>query len=210
MKITVLIADENRLFRELLSSHFSKTEEIEAIAEATDSQEILDLVKRTQPDIILMDNGLPRMKGMETTKILRRDFPDCKVIALTSRAEKIHIKGMLESGACGYYLKDCTFDQLVTAIQQIHSGKKAVSTDVENIIIDDYLGRHQTHATSLTDRENQILNLLAEGKSIKEISENLFISIKTVCTHKQNIFDKMGFENLAQLIKYALNNGIVH
>jgi two-component system, NarL family, response regulator NreC len=209
MKIKILIADENKLFRELLAKRFLETSEIEVVAEAENSQEVLEQVKNTQPDIILIDIGVPQLKGIETTKILRNEFPKCKVIALTSRSEKMFIKGMLEADAWGYILKNCTYDQLISSITQVFGGKKSVSTDVEGIILEDYLGRHTSKVQTLTDRETGVLKLLAEGKSIREISDAFFISIKTVGTHKQNIFEKMGFENLAQLIKYAMNNGIV-
>ncbi|MDP4276523.1 MAG: response regulator transcription factor, partial [Bacteroidota bacterium] len=204
MKIRILIADDNKLFRELLVHRFSETPDIEVIAEAEDSKQVFDEVRKAQPDIILIDIGIPRLKGIETIKLIQHEYSKVKFIALTSRAEKIHIKGTLEAGAWGYHLKSCTFDQIATAIRQVYDGKKTVSAEVEGIIIDDYLGHHSSNSHTLTERENQILKLLAEGKSIREISEILFISIKTVGTHKQNIFDKMGFSNLAQLVNYAI------
>jgi two-component system, NarL family, response regulator NreC len=209
MKIKVLIADDNQLFRELLTDRFNETTNIEVVAEAEDGPEILQKVKLFEPDIVLMDIGMSRLKGLETTRILKRDFPDVKAMALTARDERNYIKGMLEVGGWGYLLKNCTFDQLVESITKVHSGKKCLSTDVEGIIIEDYLGHNLRGTTVLTEREIDILRLLAEGKSIREISEANFISIKTVGTHKQNIFDKLGFQNLAQLIRYALNNGFV-
>jgi DNA-binding NarL/FixJ family response regulator len=156
-----------------------------------------------------MDICLPKLKGIETAQQILLEHPDCKIIALTSHSEKIHIKGALIAGIHGYYLKSCTFDNLLTAIREIKNGKKVVSTDVESIIIDDYLGRNSNISAALTKRETQILKLLAEGKSVRDISEAFFISIKTVGTHKQNIFDKMGFDNLAQLVKYAIKQGLV-
>lgn len=210
MKISVLLADDNKLFRELLAHRFSETDEIVAIGEAEDHMDIMNQVKENQPDILLMDINLPRMKGIETTRQLLNDHPNCKVVALTSHAEKIHIKGALNAGVCGYYLKNCSFDLLENGIKQIHGGKKTLSMDVENLILEDFLGRKSNPIETLSLRESQILKLLAEGKSVKEISEDIFISIKTVGTHKQNIYDKMGFENLAQLVKYAINQGIVY
>lgn len=209
MKINILLADDNQLFREIMAERFKETDDIEVIAEAEDGQEIFEKVRIFNPEIILMDIGIPCMKGIETTKSLYREFPDIKVIALTTRKEKSYIKGMLEANAWGYLLKSSSYEQLVDSIRQIHSGRKCLSTSVEKIIIDDYLGRNSKGSESLTNRESEILKSLAEGKSIREISEKLFISIKTVGTHKQNIFDKLQFENMAQLIKYALKNGIV-
>ena len=210
MKISVLLADDNKLFMELLAYRFSQTEDFIVIGEEKDQAEVLARVKESRPNIVVMDICLPRMKGIETTQLILMENPNCKIIALTSHSEKIHIKGALTAGVHGYYLKNCTFENLLNGIRQINDGKKAVGIDVESIIIDEYLGRNTNVSASLTKRETQILGLLAEGKSVREISETLFISIKTVGTHKQNIFDKMGFENLAQLVKYAIKQGIVY
>ena len=210
MKISVLLADDNKLFMELLAYRFSQTEDIIVIGEEKDQAEVLARVKESRPNIVVMDICLPRMKGIETTQLILMENPNCKIIALTSHSEKIHIKGALTAGVHGYYLKNCTFENLLNGIRQINDGKKAVGIDVESIIIDEYLGRNTNVSASLTKRETQILGLLAEGKSVREISETLFISIKTVGTHKQNIFDKMGFENLAQLVKYAIKQGLVY
>jgi len=210
MRISVVLADDNKLFLELLSHRLVETDEIEVLGVAEDSVRLLDLAKKMQPDVIIMDICLPNMKGIETTKTLYNELPKCKIIALTTRAEKMHIKGALSAGVHGYYMKNCTFDQLDTAIKFIHEGNKSVGSDIEGIIIDDYLGKSDQKSSNLTKREIQIFKLLAEGKSVREISETFFISIKTVGTHKQNIFDKMGFDNLAQLVMYALKQGIVY
>jgi DNA-binding NarL/FixJ family response regulator len=210
MKISVLLADDNKLFRELLAHRFAETGVIEVIGEAENNQEVLKQVRDLQPDVLLMDICSPNMKGIETTQLLTNEQPKCKVVALTTHSEKVHIKGALNAGAYGYYLKNCTYEHLVSAIKQIHSGIKTVGLDIEGIIIDDYLGRNKHVVPTMTKRETQIFKLLAEGKSVRQISETFFISIKTVGTHKQNIFDKMGFENLAQLVKYAIKQGIVH
>jgi len=116
---------------------------------------------------------------------------------------------MLEAQSWGYLMKNITFEQLIESLRQIHTGKKRLSPDVQGVLIDDYLDRGGKNTDQLTKREAEILKLLAEGKSIKEISETYFISIKTAGTHKQNIFGKLGFDNTAQLVRYALKNGIV-
>ena len=212
MPIKVLIADDNQLFREILARRFTDATDIEIVAQAEDGLEVLEKVRLSKPDIVLMDIGMPRLNGMDTTMALRKKFPDIKTIALTIHDEKAYIKGMLEAGAWGYLLKNCKYDQLVDAIMQVYNGKKYLSTDVAEIIIQDYL-EHDSWGTmkltKLTERESEVLKLLAEGRSIREISEALFISIKTVGSHKRNIFDKLEFENMAQLIKFALKNGIV-
>lgn len=212
MSIKVLIADDNQLFREILSKLFIGTTNIEIVAQAEDCEDVIEQVVQNRPDIVLMDIAMKCLNGIDTTEVLSKRFPDVKTIALTSFCEKTYIKGMFEAGACGYLLKNCKFDQLVEAIVQVYNGKKYMSNDVTQIIIQDYLGfdsKGTVKLPKLTEREAEVLKLLAEGMSVREISESLFISIKTVGTHKQNIFDKMGFNNMTQLIKFALKNGIV-
>jgi len=209
MRIKVLIADDNRLFREILAIRFRDTSDIEVIAQAENGLEVLEKVRISIPDVVLMDIRMPYMNGIDTTKELQKEYPEIKVIALTTFNENSYIKAMLEAKAWGYLLKDSSYEQLVEAIKQVHSGKKYFSSDIEGIIIEDFLGRSTQDTIKLTKRESEILKLLAEGKTIRDISESLFVSIKTVGTHKQNIFEKMGFENLTQLIKFALSSGLV-
>jgi len=209
MTIKVLIADDNQLFGELLAKRFAETSDIEVVAQADTSSEVLQKTKLSKPDIILMDIGMPHLNCIDITMALRKNFPDIKIIALTAHNDRINIKGMLEANAWGYLLKSCTYDQLVDAITQVHDGKKYLSSDVKEFLIEDYLEQESKGKMKLTDRESEILKSLAEGKSIREISEMFLISIKTVGTHKQNIFEKMNFENMTQLIKFAIKNGII-
>jgi len=210
MKIKILLADENQLFRELMTERFSRTTDMEVVAEAGESLEILDKVSLIQTDIVLTEVVSPHLNGIEVTKSLQKQLPSVKVVALTTLSEKNIIKSMLEANAWGYLMKNNSFEQISDGLRQIHSGKKHISPYVQSVLIEDYLDRNSTkNLAPLTKRELEILELLAEGKSIKEISETYFISIKTAGTHKQNIFEKMGFDNLAQLVRYALINGIV-
>jgi len=212
MPIKVLIADDHKLLRELLADFLTNSTDIVVVAQAENGQQVLEKVRLSKPDVVLMDIEMPRMNGIDTTQALLKEFPEIKTIALSMHDEKAYIKSMFEAGAWGYLLKNCAYDQLVGAINQVYNGKKYLDTDVSAVIIQDYL-EHFSWGTvknpELTERESEVLQLLAEGKTIREISEALFISIKTVGTHKQNIFDKLGFENIAQLIKFALKRGIV-
>jgi len=212
MSIKVLIADDNQLFREILAKLFKHANEIEIVAQAENGLEVLDKVRQYQPDIVLMDIAMPHLNGIDTTIALVKQFPGIKIIALTAYDDKTNIKGMLGAGVRGYLLKSCKYDQLVDAIIQVNNEKKYISPDVAEIIIQDYLGQdsqEKVRHPKLTERESEVLTLLAEGKTIREISELLFISVKTVGSHKENIFEKLEFENMTQLIKFALKNGIV-
>lgn len=209
MKIKVLLADDNQLFRELLAERTAETSDVEIIGEADTMQQVMEIVNNSKPHIVLMEVLFKQKNGIEITRILGKDHPEVKVVALTNHKEKALIKGMLEANAWGYISKNSTFDQLMNYIREISTGKKTLSPDIQSILIDDYLENNSNKSDILSKRETEIMKLLAEGKSIREIAESNFISIKTAGTHKQNIFDKMGFENMAQLIKYALLNGIV-
>lgn len=209
MPIKVLIADDHQLFREGLTNLLADAADIEIVAQAENGQEVLEKVRFSKPDIVLMDIGMPILNGIDATIALRKEFPDIKTIALSMHDEKTYIKGMLEAGAWGYLLKNCAYDQLVNAIIQVYNGEKYLDTHATRVIIQDYLKNDSQGMKQLSERESEVLKLLAEGRSIREISEKLFISIKTVGSHKQNIFDKLEFENMAQLIKFALKNGIV-
>ena len=212
MSIKVLIADDHKLLRELLADFLNGSTDINVVAQAGNGHEVLEKVRVSRPDVILMDIEMPHMNGIDATVALLKEFPDIKTIALSMHDEKPFIKSMFEAGAWGYLLKNCAYDQLGDAIRQVYNGKKYLDTDVAGVIIQEYLEHFSwgpLKSFELTERESEVLKLLAEGKSIREISEALFISCKTVGTHKQNIFDKLEFENMAQLIKFALKNGIV-
>lgn len=210
MKIKLLLADENQLFRELLTDRFSETADIEVVAEAGEGIEILDKAALINPDIVLTEVLSHGLNGIEITKILNKEMPSVKVVALTSIRERDFIRGMLGAKAWGYLTKDESFEHLCDGLRRVYSGNMSISQDIQSVLLDDYLDRNKTReSNNLTRRETEILKLLAEGKSIKEISETYFISIKTAGTHKQNIFEKMGFDNISQLVRYALKTGII-
>lgn len=210
MKIRLLLADENPLFLELLIARFAKTSDIEVVAETGNGKNIFDKLSLVLVDIVLVDVFSLGFNGIEMTKRLQSQYPDVKVVILTNNFSKTVIKDLLDAQIWGYLLKNITFDQLCESLRQISVGKKLLSPDVQGVLIDDYLQKGSKRSMVLTRRENEILRSLAEGKSVKEIAEMNFISIKTAGTHKQNIFDKMGFENLPQLVRYALKNGVIY
>ncbi|MCK4406713.1 MAG: response regulator transcription factor [Bacteroidales bacterium] len=212
MSIKILIADDHQLFREGLINLLSDSSEIEVIAQAEDGKEAIIKAKKFNPDIVIMDIGMPVMNGVEATKILKKELPDIKVIAISMYSDKHFIKGMLEAGASGYLLKSCTYDQLIEAINAVYSGKKYLSNKITEVIIHDYLGKEEeipNNDPKLSERESEILKLFAEGKTSREISELLFVSVKTVGTHKQHILEKLELKTTTDLVKYALKKGII-
>ena len=211
--VNIIIADDHQLFREGLVNLLSQASEIEVVAHAENGKDAVSKAKKFNPDIVLMDIGMPEMNGVQATEILHKAHPDIKVIALSMHSDKQYIKGMLEAGAYGYLFKNCTYDQLTEAINTVSTGKKYLSDKITEVLIEDYLGKEadaKEGKALLTKREFEVLKLIAEGKPIREIADLLFVSIKTIGTHKQNILDKLELKSTTDLVKYALKNGIIH
>jgi len=212
MTTKVLIADDHQLFREGLVNLLSSAPDVEVIAEAEDGKDATEKAIKLKPDVILIDIGMPNMNGIEATRVLKKDLPDLKIIAVSMHSDRQFVKGILEAGADGYLLKNCTYRQLIDAIESVKSGKKYLSDDITEMIIKGYLDPGETETesyTELSEREMEILKLYAEGKSTREISEKLFISVKTVGTHKQHILEKLGLKTNADLVKYAIKEGLI-
>jgi len=212
MAVRVLISDDHQLFRQGIVNMLSESDEIIIVGQAENGQECIEKAELLLPDIVLMDIGMPIMNGLEATINLKRKMPACRVIVLSMYADKNYIKGMLEAGAWGYLFKDCTYEQLLESIKTVQSGKKYLSNRITEALIEDYLGKDEQNEDLyqlLSDREFMIFKLIAEGKSASEIAEELFISTKTVNTHKQNILDKLKLKTSADIIKMAIKRGIV-
>jgi two-component system, NarL family, response regulator NreC len=211
MTIKVLIADDHQLFREGLVNLISSAPDIEVIGEAKDGLEATKKAKKLKPDLILIDIGMPNMNGIEATRLIKKDDPSIKIIAVSMHSDRQFVKGVLEAGADGYLLKNCTYRQLIDAVQSVVSGKKYLSDDITEMVIQGYLDPEDDPESKndLSERELEVLKLYAEGKSTREISERLFISVKTVGTHKQHIFEKLGIKSNADMIKYAIKEGLI-
>ncbi len=212
MTIKILIADDHQLFREGLINLLSDAPEIEIVAHAEDGKDAVEKAIIYNPDIVIMDIGMPVLTGIEATALLKSKRPEIKVIALSMHSDKHYIKGMLEAGATGYLFKNCTYPQLIEAIETVYAGKKYLSEKITEVLIDDYLDKDDSidnTTEELTEREMDVLKLFADGKTTREISEQLFVSVKTVGTHKQHILKKLNLKTNVDIIKYALKNGII-
>lgn len=213
MKIKVLLVDDHQLFREGIATLLFSAENIEVIAQAEDGTDAMDKVKHYKPDVVLLDIAMPRMNGIEATKKIKNLNPAIKIITLSMHSDKQYVKGVLEAGADGYLLKNCTYRQLTDAIQSVYDGKKYLSQDITEMVINGYLspsGTSESEYDKLSVREKEIFMLFAHGKSTKEISDQLFISVKTVNTHKQNILVKLKLTSNTELVKFALKNGLIN
>ncbi len=212
MSIKVLIADDHQLFREGITNLLKASPDLEIVGQAENGKEAVEKTLELKPDIILMDIGMPEMSGIEATLTLKKEIPEIKIIALSMHSDKQFINGMLEAGASGYLLKNSTYNQLIEAIKSVYSGNKYLSGEVTDIVINDYLDKKQEankREAELSERESEILLMIAEGYSTREIGEKLFISVKTVGTHKQKILEKLNLNNTAEMVKYAIKNGLI-
>ncbi|MBN2819080.1 MAG: response regulator transcription factor [Bacteroidales bacterium] len=213
MKIRIVVADDHQLFREGLVNLLESDDAIEVIGEAENGKDAIEKVFELKPDILLTDIAMPEMNGMEATRHLKKKLPEVKIVALSMHSDKQFVKGMLEAGTDAYLLKNCTHQQLLEAVHSVYNGKKYLSEDITELVISGYLDGSNVvddKYAELSEREKEIFLLLAEGVSTREIGEKLFISVKTVGTHKQNILEKLDLKNNSDIVKYALKKGLIH
>ncbi len=213
MSIKVLIADDHKIVREGLRGLLEKQPDIEVIAEAGDGTTTLKLVDEILPDMVVIDVTMPDLNGIEATRRIMSKHQDIKILALSMYSDKRFVTGMLSAGASGYLLKDCAFEELVEAIRAVAADRTYLSPKIVDIVVKDYFHHLEEKDASavnlLTTREREVLQLLAEGKSIREIAALLFLSVKTIETHRQQIMAKLGIHSVAELTKYALKEGLI-
>ncbi len=212
MSVHVLLADDHKIVRDGLRTLLETQGSMSVVAEAENGLKTIQLAGELQPHVIIMDISMPGVNGIDATRKITSDLPGTKVIALSMHADRHIIIGMLEAGASGYLLKDCAFEELVTAIQTVLSDHTYLSPTIADILVRNYVrkppGISEAAPSALTPREKELLQLLAEGKTAKQIATALGISIKTVETHRRNITQKLGTGSVADLIKYAIREGL--
>lgn len=212
MCIRILLADDHKIIRQGLRSLLDKQSDMEVVAEAEDGRTAVCLVEEMIPEVVIMDVSMPELNGMEAARQIVSKFSNVKIIALSMHSDTLFVSEMLKSGASGYLLKDCAFTELDHAIRAVVSGKTYLSPAISGAVVDDYL-HHLSKAEELaseilTDREREVLQLMAEGKSTKQIALKLHISIKTVETHRRQIMHKLDIHTVAELTKYAVRKGL--
>lgn len=214
LKTKVLIADDHALVRQGIASFLRMSEECEVIGEASDGTEAIEAVKKKKPDIILMDISMPGLGGLEATIEIKKTAPEVKVLVLTQYEDTVYIRRFFKAGASGYLLKKAVGDDLLTAIRAVREGKIYVHPSIASDVVDGYLGIQKGELREdsydlLTDREKQVLKLIAEGHTHKEAADVLNISVKTVIAHQTNISEKLKIHSRAGLIKFAIQKGII-
>ncbi|MGA2624790.1 MAG: response regulator transcription factor [Bacteroidota bacterium] len=212
MSVRVLLADDHKIVREGLRSILENELKMSVVGQAEDGRAAVTLAKQLQPDIVIIDISMPDLNGIEATRQILADNPGGKIIALSMHSDKRYVMQMLEAGASGYLLKHCAVDELQQAIQAVMAQKIYVSPDVTGPVIQDYLDHLSSvrlaAEPSLTPKEREVLQLLAEGKSTKEIASILHVSVPTIETHRQHIMDKLKLYTVAELTKYAIRHGL--
>lgn len=211
-KVKVLVTDDHQIIVDGLKSLLNNSEDIKVIGEANNGREAIKIIENVEVDIVLMDIDMPVMNGIETLREISRRRLDVKVIILSMHHETGMIKSLIDLGAMGYLLKSSSQEELFTAIRKVAGGQQFFSTQVTLSLLNKPQNLHNSESEAaglLTERETEILKLIAEGFSNKEIGTKLFISHRTVDTHRTNLMKKLQVENIAGLISYAIKNGIV-
>jgi DNA-binding NarL/FixJ family response regulator len=211
-KTKILIADDHRMVRQGLINLFSTHKKFEIIAETGSGQEAVQLALSHFPDIVIIKIGMPDLNGMEATKQILSKNSAIKIIALSVHTQKRYVMGMLNAGGSGYLLKSCPFQELITAIEVVLSGRIYLCHDISAVVVESALASEQNKMGSLfsllSQREREILQLLSEGHKNKSIAEKLHISTKTVQVHRTNLKKKLNLNSTAELTKYAISKGL--
>lgn len=212
MTTKIILADDHAIVRHGLSKLLQQENDVEIIAQAKDGHMTLDLVQELSPDIVIMDVAMPELNGIEATRLIARDHPNVKVIALSMHSGRKFVIEMIKAGASGYLLKDCAFEELSDAIKTVMSNKTYLSPSITDVVVENYVRGNPEEGASafsvLTQREREVLQLLSEGKTTKQIGRSLHISPKTVEAHRLRIMNKLGMDSVAQLTKYAIQEGL--
>jgi two-component system response regulator NreC len=211
-EIKVLIVDDHALFREGIRSLLKAYDDVNIVGEATQGMEAVEKAHQLAPHVVLMDIAMPVMGGLEATRRIQKETPMVKVLVLTQYQDSEYILSMIKAGAKGYISKTATAPELVSAIRTVAKGESYLYPNAAATLIDEYLSQNREEKTGyerLSDREREILQLVAEGCTNQEIADKLYISVKTVLRHRTSVMEKLGFHNRTELIKYAISQGLI-
>ena len=213
MPVKVLLVDDHKIVRDGIIKLLGGRDDIKIIGEAANGKEAIDFCDSETPDVILMDIAMPDMNGIEASHQILKKHSKCRIIILSMHADKLFVSRAFAAGVSGYLLKDCDIDEIVEAIQSVAAHKTYVSPLVAGTVVEGFRESIKNMPTDeaevLTDREREVLQLIAEGKTSKEIASSLDLSTKTIDAHRQQIMDKLNIHSIAGLTRYALKHGIV-
>lgn len=212
-KIRVLIVDDHTLVRDGIRGLLALVANIEVVGEASNGKEALEMVKKLCPDVVLMDLSMPVMIGLEATRRIRKEYPKTKVLALTQYDDSEYVVPVIEAGANGFVTKMAAFSELASAIQAVYNGESFLSPSAAAALVEEYQNKdvdgEKDPYDRLTDREREVLKLVAEGRTAKEIAAMLFISQKTAEWYKSSLMKKLNIRNKTDLIKFAIRRSII-
>jgi len=213
-KIRVLVVDDHTIVRDGICALLRVAGDIEVVGEAADGKEALEMARKFIPDVMLIDIAMPYMNGLEATRRIHKELPGVKILILTQYDDKENVFSAIEAGASGFISKTAASSELASGIHSVYRGDSFLSPSAAKFLVEDYqleanLRKEQDPYKQLTDREREILKLLAEGYTTREIADMLVISVKTVEGHKTNLMSKLDIHNRTDLVKYALRKGII-
>ncbi len=214
MNIKVFLADDHKMFREGLNAQLNSMEDMVVVGEASDGREAVRMIEGFKPDIAVLDVAMPLLNGIEATRHILKLLPVVKVVILSMHADHIYVKEALKAGARGYLLKEESFIHLVEAIKIVLDGKVYLSKSIEEEMMEDFIKQIRYRDMDklndpLTDREREVLQLIAEGKTSRKMADILNVSVSTIDTHRKNIMGKLSIHNTAGLVKYAIKSKII-
>jgi DNA-binding NarL/FixJ family response regulator len=212
-KIRILIADDHTLLRNGICALLKEVPDMVIVGEASDGREAVHLAGQLKPDVVLMDIAMPLLNGLEATRQIKREHPEINVLVLTMYDNEEYFREMLEVGASGYIIKRAAATELVSAIRAVYNGEAVLSPAITRLLLEDYLN-HDLHnekddPNALSSREREVLQLIAEGRTSREIAEILNLSVKTVQSHRTNLMQKLDLHDRGELIKYAIQKKII-
>ncbi len=216
-RIRILLADDHTVVRNGLRFLFKTNKEFSVVGEAPNGAEAVQMAARLGPDVVILDISMPKMNGIEATRQIREKSPNTKILILTIHVDEQYVQEMIQAGANGYVLKDADRGELFSAVRAVASSEPFFSPHISRLILDRFVrkgkapatGRLSKEAEKLTRRENEVLRLIAEGLTSKEIAEKLFLSPTTVNTHRANLMQKLGIHDMARLVRFAMEHGLV-
>jgi len=213
MRTRVLLADDHTLVREGLRSIIEQELGMDVVGQALNGREVVALAEELQPDVIVMDVHMPLMNGIDATREILARFDRIRIVALSMQRDQNFVSDMFRAGALAYVLKHCALEELKRAICCVLSGKKYLSADLADLVIDGFVRNRCVEqadsAPELTPKERSVLQLIAEGKSTKEIADILHVSVSTVETHRQHIMEKLNLHSIAEITRYAVRIGLI-